>query len=836
MRNADKLFQKAEKLLQKQKFDSAREIYLQLFEDQPRNEAVLFNLADLSLRLGETGDSLRFHRLLADLYIERKDFPKAIATCRKIIKANPRDAATLTELGLLLKSTGKSTEAAQAFREATAIYRCGGDSGYALECLQNLAELEPANLEVQIELAEFALSCGKRGQSVTALLKAAEIARSNGVQDRWAELAGRASQLDPSNKDACMAAAEVCFSRGNHAETIKLLEPISQSDPENTTALKLLCQAYLASGEYVKAEPVCLRLYQTHPETLGLTEQLIRGILLSGETAKALKIVDEIKDQMYRREKRQAEFVALIEQIYHADENNPDVLKLLPPLYNDLNREGDLRRALTRLFSLYLAAEQYNKAAETLESILDVDPYGAAHADRLLNLEGHIDSVWYNNIANRISVPGTGSGPLPATADEDSVSAAMSMTLDDLIVEAEMFNRYHLDAKLHETLQKIDQLYPGAHEENRQLQELYEMAGFQPTPVEKPAASGTTAAEDANSRLSLEELAKTSAIAATIHRQGTPDRILSVAAEQLGRLLKSSRCWIATGPPDSTALTAEFVAPSAIPSDSGHALKLYSFLSQQISANPEGISMDDVLQDKRGEAVAAELHLLGISSLLAIPLLDREQPAGLLLLEQCDGPRRWTDGEKILARAVAAQLTIAINNTRLRRLFRSLAGVDSASGLLPRSAYIDCLLAEATRAEEQLHPLSVCLLEPAGVSDPVGALGDADMQSYIQKIGRAISANVRQNDIAIRYGPSTIALCLPNTPLAQARMVVEKVRTTLPEIKADDGISSALRAVVGQMSVGEGFDPADSVTEIINRLDATLELARKHAGAEIIVT
>ena len=835
MRNLAKLLQKAEKLLQKQKFDSAREIYLLVFKDQPRNEAVLLNLADLSVRLGKTEDSLRFHRLLADLYVERRDFPKAIASCRKVLKANPHDAAILSKLGSLLKTARKPTEAAQAFREAAAAHRRNGSPRDVYASLRHLADLEPENLEVHMELAEAALASDKPGHSALALLKAAGIARSKGMQDRWAELAVRACQLDPSNKAACVAAAEVYLFRSNNAEAMRLLEPISQSDPKNTTALKLLCQAYLASGDYVKAEPVCLKLYQAHPETRNLTEQLIRGLLRAGETAKALTIVEGIKDQMYRREEKRAEFVALIEQIYYADENNLDVLELLPPLYNDLNREGDLRRALTRLFNLYLAAEQYNKAAETLESILDADPYGAAHADRLLNLEGHIDSIWYSNIANRISVSGTGRGSVPGASGENSESATTPMTLDDLIVEAEMFNRYHLNTKLHETLQKIDRLYPGAHEENRQLRELYDMAGFHPTPVVKPLASGAAVAQDTNSMLSVEELAKVSTITTAIHRQSAPERILSVAAEELARLLKSSRCWIAVGPPDSISLTAEFVAPSAFPTDARRARKLHSFLLSKISANPEGISIDDVLQDQRAGPVAAELHLLGVSSLLAIPLAEKDPNAGLMLLEQCDGPRHWSDSEKALARAVASQLTIAINNTRLRRLVRSLAGVDTVSGLLPRSAYIDCLLAEVERAEEHILPLSVCLVEPAGVPDLVGTPGEGDMQSCIQRMGKAITAHVRQNDIAIRYGPHTIALCLSNTPLAQARILVEKLRTSLPEIESDGRVLSNFRAVVAQMSAVKGADPADSVTELINRLEDTLDIARKHGNAGIIL-
>ena len=66
MPDVDKLFEKAEKYRQKQKFDSALETYLEINKLQPNSEDVLLNLAELSLKLNRTGDGLRFQSQLAD--------------------------------------------------------------------------------------------------------------------------------------------------------------------------------------------------------------------------------------------------------------------------------------------------------------------------------------------------------------------------------------------------------------------------------------------------------------------------------------------------------------------------------------------------------------------------------------------------------------------------------------------------------------------------------------------------------------------------------------------------------------------------------------------------
>lgn len=836
MTNKSQLFRKAEKLLQKQKFDEAFEIYLALFEEEPHNEAVLLNLVDLSLRFGRAEDSLRYNNRLADLYIERKDFPQAIVTCRKILNAAPQDTRTLARLALLLQQSRKTIESAEAFREAAMAFQHNGNAAEAIDCFQHLASLEPNNPEAHTGLAEVAIKAGRPELAVRALLKAADIARRDGDEDRWAELADRAHQIAPSSPEGCIAVAKVRVTRGQPLEAVALLEPVAQAKPGDTETLKLLCSAYLDAGEYIKAEPVCLKLFHDQPENVALAEQLIRRLLSQGETTRAVGLLQEIKEQLYSQQGKKTEFLALAEQIYHADENNLDILELLPPIYNELNHDGALRLALARLFSLYLAGERYDKAAETLESILDVDPYGAAHADRLLNLEGHIDAIWYKNIAGRISLPAGGRALAPGLLLEPGEEQAPGMqpALGDLIIEAEMYHRYHLSKKLEEVLTRIDKFYPGACEDNDSLEELFAAAGVEPTPAPQPPADETAGPEGVAQP--LDNLGKIPSITAFIHRQGTPERVLRAAVEQLGQLVGASRCWVAAGPPDSTPLTAEYLAPGLAPSDSDAALMVCTFLMQLRAVGPEGWSVDDVPACTELSPVAQPLYKLGISAFLAIPIMEKEQKAGLLLVEQCQTPRRWKDNEMMLARTVASQVAVALNSTRLRRLVRSLAGTDLASGLLPRSAYLDCLLAEASRAEDQSRSISVCLMEPVDGAGLSRRLGEAEMEFYIKRIGSMVTSHVRQNDIAIRYGPYTLALCLPDTPLTHSRVVIEKLQGQLNQIKVDVDSPPRFRAAVSDLFLSPGFDAVDAVTEIVNRLETAIEDLRKQPEAAILLS
>src|SRR5436309_13339206 len=80
MPDVDKLFEEAKKYLQKQKFDTALETYIEINKLQRNSEVVLLNLAELSLMLIHTTEGLRYQTKLATYYSKRNDSSKAIAS------------------------------------------------------------------------------------------------------------------------------------------------------------------------------------------------------------------------------------------------------------------------------------------------------------------------------------------------------------------------------------------------------------------------------------------------------------------------------------------------------------------------------------------------------------------------------------------------------------------------------------------------------------------------------------------------------------------------------------------------------------------------------------
>jgi GAF domain-containing protein len=840
MPDIDKLYEKAEKCVQRQKYEAAFEAYQEILRYEPDNEEILANLGDLSLKLNRITDALRYQSQVVDFHIRRNDLNKAVVTCRKILKHSPQDVSTLARLAALLERTQKMDEAVETYREALGHYRKLGASAPALECLIRIVNLDPDNLEEHQELGELARQSQQPLIATPAFLRAAQLARLAGDESRWEKMVEQAHETDPTDEAACIAATQLCLKRGQAAEAVTLITPVLRRKPEDLEVLELASRGHLGVEDYVQAQPLCWKLYQARPQRVDLVLELLEGLLKKGAALQVLGMVNDLKDRLIQQGKRN-ELLGIIEKVFECDESNLEVLEILSSLYNEMNKEDGLRRSLSRLFSLYLASEKYESAADILERILDVDPYGEGHNDRLLNLEGHIDSIWYKNILARLQPPSTVRPSAAQSAARVAAAAEETETLEDLLVEGEMYHQYQLSTKLHETLEKIDRLFPGAEEKHEGLRELYEVAGYTPKFKAPAPAPGVAALEPsapaAASFQSLDDLRKASEITANIYRELTPQGVLQIAVNEIGRALNASRCWGVLGTPAGPpVLTAEYCSPLASPSDPAATLRLFASLMTQAVASPNGWAVDNTALSPLLSGVSAEVQELGIRSLLALPLLDKDEATGLLLLEECEGRRDWSQAERLLVRAIATQVVIAVNNTKLRRLVHSLAGTDPSTGLLPRSSYLDCLLSEAQRSKDQSQPLSVCLLEPENPTSLMKLLGDAGVQRFVQQVSKAMIPTLRQNDISIRYSPLSIAVLFPDTALPQAGLVVEKVRQALAQVRVDGVNAPDFCAAVCDVPLGPAFEAVDGVTEVINRLEASLDQAHKQGGKRVLIS
>lgn len=834
MADISKRLDKAEKYLQKNKPEAALEEYLGILDDEPDNDQVRQTAADLCLALGRGPEAASLLSYLFEQEVQGGDSAKGIVTYRKLAKISvPTPTQTFQYARLAEKKDRR--EALEAYETALAGFERQRKAVQALAAAKRIVELSPTmeNLERAGEKASLL------GEGVAAAANFVQLGQlkdeeSPGSGFTWFE---RAYKLDPNNLQAVFLYARGLFSRGALPECIHVLRPavtVLKSTPE---VRELYAHALMAARRPAEAEPFAWELFAKDPRQLEEMTSLVGVYLDVGDVQGAVKLGRRLEEHETRAG-RQREFVNAIYDVSNTRLPSLGFVEYLANLLNQSNREHEYSHTLLKLFQAQFAAGHFAQAGETLDRAAELDPYEPGHAKRLETLRGKIDLNQFNHIARRFQTAASSAKPAPAAAPSPAPAAPDTQeseptVLEDFILQAEIYLQYGMRSKALERLERVSKLFPREEQKNEKLRHLYISAGF--TPVYDGAAGKASgkapgaAPAPRDDESAVDNFARVTEITRNIYRQGSVKAVLFTAVNDIGRHFNASRCvagLCTVGKPPSAAL--EYCAPGVKQSDVMSIVKLIG-VTQQLAVNGP-VSIPKAREARELEPARDNIRTLGIESLLAVPLLDAGEQSGILILEQC-APRQWQQTDIVVLRTIAEQMVLAVSNARLRTLMKTLAVTDEKSGLLKRSSYLDVLLSEVKRSLQQQTPLTLMLLHFGRASALVKEVGEANVEILMQQIGQNLASHIRQNDVAVRYDMTTIALVLADANEKTSFLVVDKMRkvlasTKIPTTDRTPPISVGIAEAVLQ----EKFDAADIVTEVINRVENALEVARSEGG------
>jgi GGDEF domain-containing protein len=359
-----------------------------------------------------------------------------------------------------------------------------------------------------------------------------------------------------------------------------------------------------------------------------------------------------------------------------------------------------------------------------------------------------------------------------AAAAAPAADEAEPVVLEDFMLQAEIYLQYGMRNRALERIERINKSFPREELKNQKLRDLYASASFTPVYSDagpQPAAGATGKTNGAEPDASLGSIARISEITRNIYRQANVKSVLFTAVNEIGRHFNASRCvagLCTPGKPPSAAL--EFCAPGVKQSDVMAIVKLINITQQLATDSP--VAIPNAKAAPQLKPAQEYINNLNIESLAAVPLLDAGDPSGILILQQTS-PRVWRDDELTVLKTITEQVVQAVANARLRTLMKTLAVTDEKSGLLKRSSYLDVLLSEVRRSLQPQTPVTVMLMHFGKASALVKEIGEPQVEGMMQQIGQTLASHIRQNDVAVRYDLTTIALLLADTVEKNAFLV-----------------------------------------------------------------
>jgi diguanylate cyclase (GGDEF)-like protein len=845
----DKHLERARRNLEKGKLRDAVTEYQAVLDEVPSHQEALQALADIFTRLNEPSQAAQYYGIQFDRLVEMGDAAKASAIFARFLRTIPQPPDRLMQYGSLLQRQNRASEAIEHFSVAARLYQQQKRDVEALACYENIAALDAENPTRHADLGELAERLGHIDLATRSYLRAGQLFQAAGGLDAALDYFGRAHKLSPEDRTGALLFAEARLRNGDAEGAVALLDPLSPSE-RDTSFLGLFGEALLRTGRLDRACDIFEAYCRQKPDSFGKLFEIAAAFLRGGQDDKAASLLVRTKEWMRGVRKE----IELSEQMDHLVATFPGSLPLAETaahLYEELNRETKYFEALIHLFDLYLGAARMKEACDALDRLVDIDPYDYRNHERIAKLEGKVDPSFLQNILARAAKAATvstrtdgftGAGSEIGASLPVSEEIRAQQALEDLIVQVEIFLQYALQAKSIERLERIAELFPGEEEKNERLRALYERANWWPkgvsrkpalaTPAPPPprvevfapaSAAAPTAAE------THRDLAAIAEINRLMYRQLTPREVLATTAAEIGKHLGVTRCLVAVGDAgDSSQLVAEYYAPGV---PSAGATRISSIVGIISKAEPDSLGGIELFGS--GTPLLREL---GLETGLGVMLTDKETQAaaGALLVGDASA-RKWKPNESFFLQAVGDQLVLSVNHTRLRSLVRTLAVADEKTGLLSRSAYVDCLLVESNRARAQGTPLSLMVLQIDRGGELLRQHGDAPVEHFVEQLARALSSAIRQTDVVVKYTAWSLAFVLADTPLDSALALAEKVRQVAVTVRPSWGATDlTFSVVVAEASARPGDETEDRVTEWINRAEAGLDEVRQRGGNMLV--
>ena len=520
MADKAKLLKVAQKHLSKGNLDKAIKTFQQLVEVDPKDQRLILRLAEIQARAGRKKEAIGNYEKVAAGYMKQDFTPKAIAVYRTILRLDPELLSAYEKLADLYKEQGLEAEALSQFENLFQVYEQKNDEDKQIDVLKLMADMDPENLGFQVRLGETLAKKGRKKEAAEAFAKAAATLSRRGYHDRASQLFEKITALNPDNTTVRRELCAHYLESGQYNEARAEIEAILELEPDDPRMVLLLgrilfqlgnkgegeeklaqsIKLFLSTGELESVMREFLFVAQSHLRNGEIDEaeafyrqimanvpgevRAIKGLVSVAESRKdrvgqidSLLLLGRTMQQGGDREGA----VNAYQKVNDLDPLNEEAKGFIEGAH-PVETPGELPEA----HSIALEEEPFDADLEEIEEVelLDTDEIALEEAlpdaavedldEEIEIIEEEIDEDSIPDIVLEdfeddevvIEVSGDGEGD-PEPADSvamqevdvvDQVDDGMS--LEELLAEADVYERYGLKDKVVETLEKARTMAP----------------------------------------------------------------------------------------------------------------------------------------------------------------------------------------------------------------------------------------------------------------------------------------------------------------------------------------------------------------------------------------
>jgi diguanylate cyclase (GGDEF)-like protein len=216
--------------------------------------------------------------------------------------------------------------------------------------------------------------------------------------------------------------------------------------------------------------------------------------------------------------------------------------------------------------------------------------------------------------------------------------------------------------------------------------------------------------------------------------------------------------------------------------------------------------------------------------MLIVPMMDKDQHLlGVISVDEpADGKAPSTETLRALE-VLANQTVYALESAQVHAHIRHQAVIDGLTRLYNHGYFQEELAQRARKLAAASRPYTVLMMDLDNLKEVNDTFGHPVGDEVLKAVADTVSASIRKEDVAARYGGDEFAVFLPDRTSDQSRPVAERIRSGVEAIRVQPGTSASARPIRFTLSVGIASHPESGRghIEILKAADEALYEAKR---------
>ncbi|HEX8161349.1 MAG TPA: diguanylate cyclase [Pyrinomonadaceae bacterium] len=223
-------------------------------------------------------------------------------------------------------------------------------------------------------------------------------------------------------------------------------------------------------------------------------------------------------------------------------------------------------------------------------------------------------------------------------------------------------------------------------------------------------------------------------------------------------------------------------------------------------------------------------------SFISYPLIVGSRRVGVLNMTDKVGDGVYDDLDLNLLDMFAPQMALALDRAEWHQKatqFQLLSITDALTGLLNRRYLEERLGEELERSKRHRFPMSFLMIDIDNFKEYNDSNGHQAGDVALEVTAQCLKSALRSEDVASRYGGEEFSILLPQTSLAEAHVIAERIRRRVERTSFEHRESQPGGAVTVSIGISSFAPKVDTPEGIIGAADQALYLAKSRGKNRI---